>query len=108
MRLVILLILASALLGCYKEDERASDFALTHELKDERWKSQWVEGHLKNNSPTPANKVKIQMKMYTGRVLANTQYFRIKEELFMGDSAHFCETVGDTISHVELTIVLVE
>ena len=46
MRLLVLLILASALLGCYKEDERASDFALTHELKDERWKSQWVEGYL--------------------------------------------------------------
>jgi|GEM_PF-4322557 len=48
------------------------------------------------------------MKTYQGRVLANTRVFNIKETLFSGDVAQFCETVGDTISRVELMIVKVE
>ena len=108
MRLVIYVLVILSFTACLKEDERASDFEIRHELKDKKWKSQWVEGTLQNLSSTPANKVKVQMKTYQGRVLANTRVFNIKETLFSGDVAQFCETVGDTISRVELMIVKVE
>ena len=108
MRWVIYILVVLSFTACLKEDERASDFEIRLELKDKTWKSQWVEGTLQNLSSTPANKVKVQMKTYQGRVLADTRIFKIKETLFPGDVAQFCETVGDTISRVELMIVKVE
>lgn len=108
MRWVIHILVVLSFTACLKEDERASDFEIRHELKDNKWKSQWVEGTLQNLSSTPANKVKVQMKTYQGRVLADTRIFNIKETLFPGDVTQFCETVGDTISRVEFMIVKVE
>lgn len=105
---MILIALSIFLLSCQKEDPRAQDFSITYELKDERRKSQWVEGHIKNNSSTPANKVKIKVELYQGLVKTNNVHIKIKEEMFMGDSVAFCQSIGDTISSVEMIIYSVE
>jgi hypothetical protein len=108
MKCFIFIFLLLSFTACLKEDERASDFEIRHELKDQKWKSQWVEGTIQNISSTPADKVKIRMRTYQDRSLADTRIVRIKGMLFAGEVAEFCETVGDTISRVELIIVKVE
>ena len=104
-KLFLLLAAIGVLASCIKEDPRASDFEIVYEMKDARWKSQWVEGYVKNYSTTPATKIRLQVKMYEGLVHQETRYEKIKESLFMGDSAKFCVTVGDTISSVDIIIV---
>ena len=107
-KLITILTFMVLITSCTKEDPRASDFEIVYEMKHTRWKSQWVEGYVKNYSSIPANKIRLKVKMYEGLVHQDTRYEKIKETLFMGDSAKFCVTVGDTISSVDIIIVKVE